>query len=82
MAHRLAPPVDWIAAYLKEDRAEADITSQAIFAADHPGVATLHVRSRCFVAGVQVAVSVFERLGAPVTCTSRTAPGPTRARPS
>ena len=64
MAHRLAPPVDWIAAYLKEDRAEGDITSQAIFAADHPGVATLHVRSRCFVAGVQVAVSVFERLGA------------------
>ncbi len=53
--------MDWLQAYLDEDRADRDITSQAIFEAGSVGQARIVARSRGVLAGSQVAAEVFSR---------------------
>ncbi|MGB1585423.1 MAG: carboxylating nicotinate-nucleotide diphosphorylase [Thermoplasmatota archaeon] len=54
--------MDWIAAYLEEDRALHDVTSQAIFSNQVQGAAIMRARDAGCIAGIEAAIQVFERV--------------------
>ncbi len=59
----MAAPEDWLAAYIKEDLGDGDVTSNAIFDHEETGHAVMRARERAFLAGIHVAVDVFARFG-------------------